>query len=387
MSELEMDKVTRHRCPACNTWMDVKFDPLTLNIEGVEVVLKEIPLMCCPQCEAFRLPDRAKQLVAYFVDEAKKNKKSRVELMPTGVLAKRYPYGEVEFVYSALDHDFIPGLARPWNDGFLTPVFFRAAVLNKYAQDPSYKLDLFSDTYGSLIKGDEINIQFGINRSGKVIMWLGDIAELPEAEQYYLRSENVESDHDVCSEFYDAQIECVFSEPSIESRVIRARAELNEGCKSKFADELYQLPTEIGRVVENLHRPLFWEEKHVAQVAESFNRVIVESLNVAMVRKQLEAHVSKDDLKGLKGLKLMEAWLTKGLGSKDGKTLMLPFFVLYDFRVLTCHLASDESREKVLTSINERLGLEKTNAKLDTIYFALLPKITASLEAIRAIVG
>lgn len=37
-------------------------------------------------------------------------------------------------------------------------------------------------------------------------MWLGDIARLPDAEQYYLRSENIDSDHSIGSEFYDGQI-------------------------------------------------------------------------------------------------------------------------------------------------------------------------------------
>jgi len=367
--------------------MDVRFDAHTLNVEGVTVSLDGIPLLRCPKCETIYLPHHTKQIVAYFIGEAHRTKETKVTLTPTGINAKRFPFGKVEFVYSAMDHDFIPGLARPWNEGFLTPVFFNAAVLNKYSQDPTYRLDLAADSYGSIMKGDDINVQFGINRAGKVFMWLGDIAELPENEQYYLRSENVESDHDVCSEFYDAQIECVFAQPSLENRALRARSELNKRCKAKFGDDLYQLHGEIARVVENLRRPLFWEEKHVAPAAESFNRVMVESLNVGLLRKELEPHVAKDELKGLKGLKLLELWIGKSLGSADAKTLTLPFFVLYDFRVLTCHLASDESREKLLASINERLSLGKANVNLEAIYFALLPKLSASLEKILSLVS
>lgn len=68
------------------------------------------------------------------------------------------------------------------------------------------------------------------------------------------------------------------------------------------------------------------------------------------------------------------------------KPITLPFFVLYDFRVLTCHLASDDTREKMLASINERLGLASTNTEMDAIYFALLPKLADSLAAITALV-
>lgn len=377
-----MGNVTTHRCQKCQTWMDMGIHSHSIDVDGVSVDLNVMPLLYCPHCKVLELPDRAKDVVAYFVEQAHKNGQPRVEVTPTGAKTKRFPFGKVEFTYSALDHDFIPGLARPWNDGFLTPVYFDAAVLNKYAQDPSYRLDLFSDTYGSITSGDEINIQFGINRARKVIMWLGDIAVLPENEQYYLRSENIESDHDVYSEFYDAQIGCVFSKPSIENRAMHARQKLNEVCKAKFGSELYQLHGEISRVIEGLHRPLFWEEKHVAPAAESLNRIMVESLNVSMLRSQLEPHVQKGELKNLKGLKLFEQWLSKGLSAVDASSLMSPFFVLYDFRILMCHLASEETQEKSLASINERLGLEKANTNLEAVYFALLPKVTASLEGI-----
>jgi hypothetical protein len=366
--------------------MDVRFDPHKVAVDEVAVTFRDVPLLRCPKCEVIYLPNRAKEVAAFFVEKSKKNGKRAVEVYPTGVRAKRFPYGEVHFLYSALDHDFIPGLARPWDDGFLTPVFFRASVLNKYAQDPTYVLDLFSDTYGSILKGNEINVQFGINRSGKIVMWLGDIAQLPVAEQHYLRSENIESDHDVFSEFYDAQIDCVFAELSMENRAVRARSDLNARCREILGEDLYQLHGEIARVIEDLRRPLFWEEKHVAPAAESFNRIMVESLNVAVLKKQLEPRVAKENLKNVKGLKLLQAWLEKALGSAEAAQLCSPFFVLYDFRVLVCHLTSDASRDEKLAAINERLGLQKANQKLDAIYFALLPKLSDSLQKIGKLV-
>ena len=105
-----------------------------------------------------------------------------------------------------------------------------------------------------------------------------------------------------------------------------------------------------------------------------------------MLRQRLEPHIPKNDLKNLKGMKLLELWLLYGLGAADASVLMLPFFVLYDFRILMCHLASDETREKSLASINERLGIDPASTRLDSIYFGLLPKITASLESIMALI-
>ena len=65
----------------------------------------------------------------------------------------------------------------------------------KYIHHPLYGLDIGADTFGYIYKGDEHYLSFGINENNKVIMWLGDIVELNVEEQFYLRSENITSDH------------------------------------------------------------------------------------------------------------------------------------------------------------------------------------------------
>src|SRR5690606_36493169 len=97
----------------------------------------------------------------------------------------------------------------------------------------NYSVRFASPTYGE-IDADRFVIPFGINKFGKVIMWLGDVAKLPEAEQYYLRSENVASDHSLGSEFYDAQIECKFTDPPKERLVIGQRSNFLDAFEKKF---------------------------------------------------------------------------------------------------------------------------------------------------------
>lgn len=342
-----------------------------LPLSGRRYVFWPLFTLYCAICQDLKLPDKAKKIVDFHVKQPHETENKHVNITPTRVINKRYPYCKVEFSYTALDHDFIPGLATHGKDGFLTPVFFNATVLNKYSQNPDYKLNLFSDTYGSIIKGDEINISFGINRTRKVIMWLGDLDLLPENEQHYLRSENIESDHDLYSEFYDAQLHCVFSEPSLEKRAMHSRASLNNRSKDKFGMELYQLHGEISRVIEGLQRPTFWEEGNVAPVAEALNRIMVESLCPNMLRQQLNQVIDIDesDYKDLKGLKLKQLWLSKCLRAEDASTVMLPFFVLYDFRIFMCHLIPNDRREKMLASIYQRLGLDDANKNFESIYF------------------
>lgn len=101
--------------------------------------------------------------------------------------------------------------------------FFNRKVLAKYDADPHYAIRYASPTYESILE-NEFTLPFGISRHGHLILWLGDIAKLPKPEQYYLLSENRESDHSLGSEFYDGQIECIFTEPSQETLLFAARS-------------------------------------------------------------------------------------------------------------------------------------------------------------------
>ena len=91
-----------------------------------------------------------------------------------------------------------------------------------------------SDTYGTISRNGEHMLPFGINRGGKVIIWLGDLDQMPEQEQYYLRSENVPSDHDIGSEFYLGQIEAIFTDDSKERALFRLRSEFGAKCLTDY---------------------------------------------------------------------------------------------------------------------------------------------------------
>lgn len=359
------------------------FDHVPMEVDGVYVEVDGIPLLKNERTNSIHLPDKTKRAIQYFVQQAKNRGEDRAKLTPRGTPAKRYEYAKkFDFLYSHIDHEFIPGLQRSWDEGFLTPVFFNLALLNKYSQDPAYRLDLFSDTYGSIIKGDEINIQFGINRNKRVIMWLGDIGRLPDSEKYYLRSENVESDHDIHSEFYNAQIEVQWSDPSRQYALFHARNDLSEAIRSTKSFDLYKLEGEISKVITNLHRPVFWEDRHVGPVIESFNRIVVESIDPTPLKKELASLVPEDEIKGKGSLKIFGMWLDKCQKVLNVDAVMCPFYVLYDFRILTCHLQSDVSRVSMLGKINSRMGLAESNTDYECIYDRLIDSLAKSYQAI-----
>ncbi len=91
---------------------------------------------------------------------------------------------------------------------------------------PEYEVEIFSESYGYIAKKDfsglyqyDWNIPFGFNTNGKLIMWLGDIDGMDDKTKGILKPFNIPSDHLLIdSEFYQAQMKCVFSEPIIEKK-------------------------------------------------------------------------------------------------------------------------------------------------------------------------
>lgn len=357
------------------------FQEHTTIKDNILIEMSGVPLLKNGKNKKIYFPIMTFHMVNYWISEAKKRNNQHIRLSPKKI-EKRFSYlEEYKFKYSSIDYEYIPGLVREWNEGFLTPVFFNIAVLNKYSQHPEYTLEIFSETYGTIRKGDDWDIQFGINRSKKVIIWLGDISSLPESDIYYLRSENIDSDHDIHSEFYDAQIGAIFSEPSTQDSIFRKRSDLNRVITGNYGFPLYILDGEISETLKNVTRPVFWEEKHIAPVIESLNRIIVESINIGGIKSYLSKVNNQKDIKSKKGLKLYQIWLEEFFTSDQAYNIMSPFFILYDFRVLLSHLQSNETKTETLSSIKDRLKLPP-ESNLELIYDSLLLSLLDSYSKI-----
>ena len=383
MKNLKLEEVQIYFDHETNEPLQIWLGKHQMEVDNLSVELEGVPLLINQRTKEVHLPDKTKYIIKHFIEEAKARSEAGVSLKPRELGLKSYPYASsFNFIYSQIDYEYIPGLTRPWNEGFLTPVFFNLSILNKYSQHPEYELDLFSESYGSIRKGSEWSIEFGINKNNKVLMWLGDIDALPDNEKYYLRSENIDSDHNIHSEFYDAQIDVKWSDPSKQSALFHYRRDLKELISRKINLDLYMLDGEVSKVIENLHRPIFWEDKHVGPVIESFNRIFVESLNISKVKADVSVVAPAVDLKGKGSLKVFESWLLNRLKLESCAEVMCPFYVLYDFRIITCHLQSEESRTEKLTSINKRLGIPEDNLSNEIIYDSLIDLLSKSYSAI-----
>src|SRR3546814_16549562 len=57
-------------------------------------------------------------------------------------IVKDFGFTDVPFQYDPDDYYYYPGLVRPWDIGFLTPLFFNRTVLTTYDAVPRYLIRL-----------------------------------------------------------------------------------------------------------------------------------------------------------------------------------------------------------------------------------------------------
>lgn len=376
-------KHQRLYCDECKGYLILSYDSFDDVVENIHIRLEGLPYLYCKKCNRKYLPDRSSFALIYAYEQAEKAGKEQV-FVTRKKPYERFGYGNVEFIYDSDDYYFLPGLLRPERDGFLTPVFFNKAVLIKFDNWPNYRISLASKTYGTIIKDDSFYIPFGINSNKKVIMWLGDIASLPEEEQYYLRSENVPSDHDIGSEFYDGQIEIVFTEPSLEDALIKARSEMLEFFSKRFGKRISHLEESSLDLIENFNMPAVFSDKEMKNVIDILNKIFNESLdNVAL------GHILKErgiEAENLGSLKKFQKLLEVSYPGQKVYEIMSPFFVLYDLRVALLHLQPKENIINILSSARSKLKVQEDKNDYETLYKTLLERLKQSYDEIKKIV-
>jgi hypothetical protein len=374
--------IQRIYCGACTESLDLAFADFHEEVSGVDITIFGMPVLRCPACGRDHLPDRSRFSIIELHRQAAEKGSSTVRVTRQK-LKEDYSFTKVPFIYDPDDYRYIPGLERSFHQGFLTPVFFNRKVLLKYDTAPGYRVRFASTTYGEIVQDEGHAICFGINRHGKVVMWLGDIAKLPESEQYYLRSENVESDHSIGSEFYDGQIECIFTEPTEENRLFALRSQFVEVCFKRFGEKIAHLDEEVVTLALAFNAPIVDTPKERRHVADTLNKIYVESLDNGVLANLLKK--SGSDPKNLGSLKRLQTLLEIVAPKACIPDILSPFYVLYDLRVAYSHLTSDDRAKDILNTVTSRLGIDPASGLIE-IYRALAKALAASYEKLVVIV-
>ena len=359
----------------------------TVVLKNKEYTYKNCVILRCSICQKKTIPKVTQELLdkcAIAIDESVPFVHNFYSIKEYFKDKKQKDYidknKDVKFIYDKDDYYFFTGLWRRWNTGFLTPVFFNKEVLLKYKDNPKYTLKLSSDTCGTISKKLELEseysefvINFGVNSNNKVFMWLGDILELFIEEQYYLRAENVNSDHNIASDFYDQQIQAERGTLSLINRVIDKRKNLNEKIKELYSFSLTDLEEESTKIGEKILIPIVNTKEAFKEQIELTYNFFAESLNSKELKRELIKYCDKKELENLKGIKLFEKFLEKKV--RNGINFLNPLFVLNDLRQFSSHLKTREEIEKIMSSSCERLGLESENRNYVKIYETLYKRL------------
>ncbi len=360
--------------------MELSFPTFCKRVSGIQINIANMPHLHCTSCDKYYLPDRSIAMIVELHRQAVANI-SDVVNVNRNKKAVDYHFSDVPFLVDADDYYYIPGLYRQFDPGFLTPLYFNQRVLSKFDTMPGYSVRFASQSYGTIDMAENY-ISFGINRHGKVILWLGDVAKLPESEQFYLRSENVPSDHAIGSEFYDGQIECKFTDPPAEAIAITARSDLAKAFNADFGVKLYHLDDELVDTIANLTPPVVDTEKERKHIFDSLNRIFVESINNAKLEKLLKC--LGVTARGDGSLKRLQAIMETKQPDGSMAAALSPFFVIYDLRVAYSHLTSTRRRGELLSSSSGRLRVAEDIA-LPDLYAVLIRDIIAGTQALRSV--
>lgn len=349
----------------CDGVCEISMQPVHISIIDKTIDFEELPLLKCKKCGHLYMTVYAANMIRCIYEQLKNRSDSGVFCKRTQYL-QRYNYCEdINFEYDSRDYRSIPGLCTLFsNDGFLQPVFFDRKALISFIGDPDYDVDIFSDSYGKiahLIEPEWI-VPFGFNTNKRLVLWLGDIAQMDQSSQYLLKGRNIPSDHLLMdSQFYQAQLNVIWSDPSTEKQIVRCNEQFISNVKKKYNIDLEHLTDQNVELEKELQRPIAFEKAEILSVINAFRRILVEGINVSGLRKLYEKlyHESErhEDYKDFGSIKLIDYILQKlsPQSHKNGQNIIGPLYLVNDFRTILDHsIGSNEKRLKnnILKTLN-----------------------------------
>lgn len=384
------------KCNKCDGIRELVETEVYYTIGDRSLHFPYISVMRCEKCGHEVLPQYTKEII----DGAYKNMLAENQtrgMFTSKNYEKKFEYCEnEEFIYDHKDYYNIPGLRYDEEhniEGFLTPVFFDKKALVYFINVPDYNVDIFSESYGRIAKYDpesvysyEWLVPFGFNRNGKLVMWLGDIDSMDSFSRSIIRPFNTESDHVIMnSEFYQAQMNCIFSEPIAEKQILLCKKQFIENVKKNHNMDLSHLVEECEGHEAKINRPVVFSEQSVNGVINAFDKVLVEGFNVKALKALYEKFYAEDErIKGYKdwaSIKFLEALIDRWcLGmSVDVKTLISPLYVLHDYRIYLDHLLSNDKRRARADNIVKTLGVTDFSEQ-ERIYYEEIARLKALFQ-------
>jgi hypothetical protein len=206
--------------------------------------------------------------------------------------------------------------ANPDSPHYLTPVYFRREVLNKYYAEP----DRYSVEDGYLRCAGLWGLRLDNDQPGHIMVFLGDLGrDIPFSEAQYWKSFNIAPPEEGPSEtLFRRAFGAEFADPkSADLRFSRVYGITNKAWNERFGTPLFKPLHEDDRhVLSKLHTPVGDSQAEFDEQVLYLAKLLVDSLN--------EQALGVAASKGEKGLAKLQRFL-ESQDVADARTLLKPF--------------------------------------------------------------
>lgn len=191
---------------------------------------------------------------------------------------------------------------NPNNPFYLTPVFFRKAVLNRYYSNP----DKYEVRDGYITLQGYWGLRADTNHQDYVIVYLGDLASLPYTEQQYWKGQNIVPDGTISDTAYRRGILGEFADPENPVFIFKFTYEqFQKKWSSRFSWNLFKSLSEADSYLFTALRiPLDDSYSEFDGQILALTKTLIDSLNEREVGKLI---TELED--GTRGISKFEAFL------------------------------------------------------------------------------
>jgi hypothetical protein len=192
---------------------------------------------------------------------------------------------------------------NPHAPHYLTPVFFRREVLAKYYSRP----DIYSIEDGYIRCGGLWDLQIDNNHDTNVIVFLGDLGELPSEERHYWKSYNVAPEGTVSDVNFKRIFLAQFSEPQKGDLAFKYQFKcFQEKWLKRFGWFLFKpLSEKDEHNFKVLRVPISDDQFEFDQQSLALTKVLVDSLNEKEIKKQIKRTIPRE----AKSISKLSQWL------------------------------------------------------------------------------
>ncbi len=257
--------------------------------------------------------------------------------------------------------------------------YFRPAVLQRYLDDPSYKVSFHMRTWGSA-ESPSGSVVAGINSKGLVTAYARDIAKLRESEQLHWAAYNVVVDGEVCYELFETQMQQnPPHSPNVVELVGMARKAMRDALTTLLGvdcfrdhdlDERRKMRLTVGPVIPN--------ESEVQHLAQTIYDWLIDPLAFGPLRDYLSLkNLTFDNQE--RQISLLQKVIATRVGEERAKALVAPLRMVGHLRVQAAH-PTDSDVATELKNVGITQGVDTPRGA----YMAMVDRLAKGLVDIAA---